>query len=92
MREGATTCSRPPGRRSHRPCRFRRWAIDPVKALGTDHRRIEGLIAPGTWNVDPSATGQDILSTLIAASVSQYEQKGLLDAGSASRTCRRTRS
>ena len=33
------------------------WAIDPVKALGADHRRIEGLIAPGTWNVDPSATG-----------------------------------
>ena len=41
------------------------WALDPIKGLGNDHRRIEGLIAPGTWNVDPSASAQDILSTLI---------------------------
>jgi UPF0755 protein len=59
------------------------WAVDPVKALGADHRRIEGLIAPGTWNVDPSAPAQDILSTLIAASATQYEQNGLLAAGNA---------
>ena len=59
------------------------WAVDPVKALGNDHRRIEGLIAPGTWNVDPSASAQDILSALIAASAAQYEQDGLLDAGKA---------
>jgi UPF0755 protein len=57
------------------------WAMDPVKALGADHRRIEGLIAPGTWNVNPSATGQEVLSTLIAGSASQYEQEGLLQAG-----------
>jgi UPF0755 protein len=57
------------------------WALDPVKALGNDHRRLEGLIAPGTWNVDPSATAQDILSTLVAASTSQYEKNGLLEAG-----------
>ena len=25
------------------------WAINPVSALGNDHRRLEGLIAPGTW-------------------------------------------
>jgi UPF0755 protein len=59
------------------------WAIDPVKALGADHRRIEGLIAPGTWNVDPSAPAQDVLSTLIRASAAQYEQNGLLAAGRA---------
>lgn len=29
------------------------WAIEPVTELGKDHRRIEGLIAPGTFNVDP---------------------------------------
>jgi UPF0755 protein len=60
------------------------WALDPIKGLGNDHRRIEGLIAPGTWNVDPSASAQDILSTLIAASSRQYEQEGLLEAGKAS--------
>lgn len=59
------------------------WAIDAVKALGADHRRIEGLIAPGTWNVDPSAPAQETLSALIAASAAQYEQNGLLAAGNA---------
>jgi len=59
------------------------WALGPIKPLGNDHRRIEGLIAPGTWNVDPSASAQDILSTLIAGSSRQYEQEGLLEAGKA---------
>ena len=57
------------------------WALDPIKVLGNDHRRIEGLIAPGTWNVDPSASAQEVLSSLIGASAAQYEQEGLLDAG-----------
>src|SRR4051812_29068448 len=35
------------------------WAMKPVNALGNDHRRLEGLIAPGTWNIDPSAAPQD---------------------------------
>jgi peptidoglycan lytic transglycosylase G len=60
------------------------WALEPIKVLGNDHRRIEGLISPGTWNVDPSASAQDILSTLIAASSAQYDQQGLLQAGKAS--------
>lgn len=59
------------------------WAADPIRALGDDHRRIEGLIAPGTWNVNPSASPQEILSTLIGASVAQYEAGGLLEAGTA---------
>ena len=60
------------------------WAREPVEVLGADHRRLEGLIAPGTWNVNPSATGPEILSTLVAASSAQYEQNGLLQAGDAS--------
>lgn len=59
------------------------WALDPVKALGSDHRRIEGLIAPGTWNVDPSASSEQVLASLIGASATQYEQGGLLEAGAA---------
>jgi UPF0755 protein len=57
------------------------WAVDPIKALGPDHRRVEGLIAPGTWNVDPSLPAPQILATLIRSSVAQYEQGGLLNAG-----------
>jgi UPF0755 protein len=56
-----------------------KWATDAVNGLGTDHRRLEGLIAPGTWNIDPSATPQQILSTLIGDSALQYAQSGLLD-------------
>jgi UPF0755 protein len=55
------------------------WAMNAVSALGNDHRRLEGLIAPGTWNIDPSASAQDTLSTLIATSATQYAQGGLLE-------------
>ncbi len=55
------------------------WATKPVDAMGDDHRRLEGLIAPGTWDIDPSASPQDILSTLIGASAYHYAQSGLLD-------------
>lgn len=55
------------------------WATKPVEAMGDDHRRIEGLIAPGSWDIDPSASPQDILSTLIGVSAYQYAQSGLLD-------------
>ena len=59
------------------------WAINLVNALGDDHRRLEGLIAPGSWNIDPSAQPQDILSTLIGASATEYAQGGLLDTAKA---------
>ncbi|NMO02999.1 endolytic transglycosylase MltG [Gordonia sp. TBRC 11910] len=57
------------------------WAKTEVTALDGDHRRIEGLIAPGTWEtVDPSASATDILRTLITDSARRYEQWGLLSA------------
>ncbi|CAN5646869.1 endolytic transglycosylase MltG [soil metagenome] len=59
------------------------WAIEPVNAMGSDHRRLEGLIAAGTWNVDPSASSADILASLISASGIRYESGGLLDTASA---------
>lgn len=59
------------------------WAVPSVTAMGSDHRRIEGLIAPGTWNVNPSASPQDILSTLINASAEQYLKSGLQDTATA---------
>lgn len=59
------------------------WAVQPVTAMGDDHRRLEGLIAPGTWNIDPSASPQEILATLIRASGNQYAQAGILDTAAA---------
>ena len=55
------------------------WALNAVTAMGDDHHRLEGLIAPGTWNIDPSSDAPHILSTLIGTSASQYAQGGLLD-------------
>ncbi|WP_371869067.1 endolytic transglycosylase MltG [Mycobacterium botniense] len=55
------------------------WASQPVTEMANDHRRIEGLIAPGTFNVNPSASAQSILATLISASTEQYVESGLLD-------------
>jgi UPF0755 protein len=59
------------------------WAMKAVTVMGDDHRRLEGLIAPGSWNIDPSATPQDILSTLIGTSATQYAAGGLLDTAKA---------
>ncbi|BBZ48398.1 endolytic transglycosylase MltG [Mycobacterium heidelbergense] len=59
------------------------WAIEPVTELGKDHRRIEGLIAPGTFNVDPAASAESILTGLISAGAVEYMKSGLLDSAQA---------
>jgi UPF0755 protein len=59
------------------------WAVDPATRMGAEHRRIEGLIAPGTFNVNPSASPQTILETLISAGTQQYVKSGLLDTATA---------
>lgn len=56
------------------------WAVTEVTAMGGDHRRLEGLIAPGSWNVNPSGSAEEILASLIGASAAQYEANGLLAA------------
>lgn len=60
------------------------WAVQPVTELGNNHRRLEGLIAPGSFNIDPSAPAQTILAGLISASAAQYTKSGLVDAAQAS--------
>ncbi|MBS4729401.1 endolytic transglycosylase MltG [Mycobacterium sp. SM1] len=59
------------------------WAIRPVTNMGPDHRRIEGLIAPGTFNVDPSASAETILATLITAGTEKYGESGMADTAQA---------
>jgi UPF0755 protein len=55
------------------------WAVEPVTELGNDHRRLEGLIAPGTFNVDPSASAESILADLVSAGAAEYTKSGLVD-------------
>ena len=59
------------------------WASVGAGAMGNSHRRLEGLIAPGTWNIDPSAPPQQVLATLVAESNDRYLKGGLLDTAQA---------
>jgi UPF0755 protein len=59
------------------------WAVEPVTRMGAEHRRIEGLIAPGTFNVNPSGSPQTILEALISSSTEQYVKSGLLETATA---------
>ncbi len=54
LRLGGATCERRPKRRRWPRCRCRRGPSSRSPRMGDDHRRIEGLIAPGTFNVNPS--------------------------------------
>lgn len=53
------------------------WAIGPVTKMGRDHRRIEGLITAGTWNVDPTGPASTVLSKLISQSAAELAKSGL---------------
>ncbi|WAC55299.1 endolytic transglycosylase MltG [Gordonia sp. SL306] len=56
------------------------WARPTVEQLTGDHRRIEGLIAPGTWEtIDPNHSATQILHDLIVASSIRFQQWGLLE-------------
>lgn len=56
------------------------WAMKGAGAMAQSHRRLEGLIAPGTWNIDPSSSPKQILATLVGQSGERYVKGGLLDA------------
>ncbi|SDL75291.1 UPF0755 protein [Corynebacterium mycetoides] len=49
------------------------WARETVAARAGDPKRLEGLIAPGEYIVDPSADADAILTDLITRSAKQYE-------------------
>ncbi|UEA59199.1 endolytic transglycosylase MltG [Gordonia otitidis] len=54
------------------------WAVADVEKLNGDHRRIEGLIAPGTWEtIDPHMSATQILHELISQSAQRFAQWGL---------------
>lgn len=59
------------------------WARKGASAMGNSHRRLEGLIAPGTWNIDPSASAKEILAKLVAESNDRYVEGGLLETAKA---------
>ncbi|WP_063043159.1 endolytic transglycosylase MltG, partial [Nocardia pseudovaccinii] len=57
------------------------WAEQRVRDVPDRTRQLEGLIAAGTWDFDPSGTPDQILKQLVSASARSYESTGLLQSG-----------
>lgn len=49
------------------------WAQEIVAARAGDAKRLEGLIAPGEYIIDPDASAEEILTDLVSRSTKQYE-------------------
>ena len=54
------------------------WAREMVSRHVGDPKRLEGLIAPGEYIVDPGATAESILTDLITRSATQYDSTDIV--------------
>ena len=54
------------------------WAVGPVESRGADPKRLEGLIMPGQYVVNPSADAQGILTDLITRSAAKFEETDIV--------------
>ncbi|WP_330185964.1 endolytic transglycosylase MltG (plasmid) [Nocardia sp. NBC_01503] len=57
------------------------WALAQVRAAPDRGRALEGLIAAGSWDFDPTASPQQVIKELVTKSIASYEASGLLRAG-----------
>ncbi|MBC2644033.1 MULTISPECIES: endolytic transglycosylase MltG [unclassified Rhodococcus (in: high G+C Gram-positive bacteria)] len=57
------------------------WAKDSVAGVPDRDRQLEGLIAAGSWDFDPTAGPAAILQRLVTESSASYEKTGILTAG-----------
>ncbi|KAF0963093.1 endolytic transglycosylase MltG [Rhodococcus sp. T7] len=57
------------------------WAKDSVAGVPDRDRQLEGLIAAGSWDFDPTAGPAAILQRLVSESSASYEKTGILTAG-----------
>lgn len=53
------------------------WARGPIAARGDDPKRLEGLIAPGAYLLDPKADATAVLTDLITRSAKVYNDTGI---------------
>ncbi|MEU4247463.1 endolytic transglycosylase MltG [Amycolatopsis sp. NPDC026612] len=53
------------------------WAIEPANKADRKDRRLEGLIAPGVYDVKPGSTAQEILGQLVHSSAEAIQNAGL---------------
>ncbi|PTR27717.1 UPF0755 protein [Rhodococcus sp. OK519] len=57
------------------------WARTPVANVPDRDRQLEGLIAAGSWDFDPTQGPVEILHHLVGSSAESYEATGLETAG-----------
>lgn len=55
------------------------WAQDAVRQVPDRDRQLEGLIAAGSLDFDPTATPTEILNHLVTASTDAYAESGITD-------------
>ncbi|WP_410669239.1 endolytic transglycosylase MltG [Amycolatopsis sp. cmx-4-68] len=53
------------------------WAIEPANKADRKDRRLEGLIAPGLYDVRPGATAPEIIGQLVRSSTEAIQNAGL---------------
>ncbi|WP_241384454.1 endolytic transglycosylase MltG [Rhodococcus sp. CH91] len=56
------------------------WAREAVANVPDRSRQLEGLIAAGSWDFDPTAEPVEILARLVSESASSYEATGITEA------------
>jgi len=59
------------------------WALEPVQKASGDPKRLEGLIEPGEYVVDPEASAEETLTQLISASAESFANTGIVDRAAA---------
>ena len=55
------------------------WARETVAARAGDAKRLEGLIAPGEYIIDPQASAKDILQDLVTRAAKQYDSTDIVN-------------
>lgn len=60
------------------------WATGEISRAAPE-RRLEGFIAPGRYDVQPGASAQEILRSLVRKTATQYEAGGLVSGAESSR-------
>lgn len=59
------------------------WALEAVNARGDDPKRLEGLIVPGQYVINPELSAEEILSDLVSRSTDSYNDSGIVDRAAA---------
>lgn len=59
------------------------WALDAVNSRGEDPKRLEGLIVPGQYVINPALSAEEVLTDLITRSTEQYNQSGIVERAAA---------